>query len=131
MGKKPVSDEHAAETRAAFRAMIGPLRRVARQHGYALTVHGTLRRDIDLVAIPWTEDASPAPMLAEAIRSEAQRTSPTGFAGMMAPETTRYFRDGCPKAKPHGRLCWSFHLGRGPYIDLSVMPREANAFGQV
>ena len=33
-----------------------------------------------------------------------------------------YHLKGCPGMKPHGRLCWSFHLGGGPYIDLSVMP---------
>ena len=30
---------------------------------------------------------------------------------------------GCPGLKPHGRLTWSFHVGGGPYLDLSVMPR--------
>lgn len=35
--------------------LIGPLRDIAREHGYALSVHGSVARDIDIVAIPWVE----------------------------------------------------------------------------
>jgi len=41
---------------AAFYAVVYPtLRDVAKLHGYALAIHGTMTRDFDLVAIPWTE----------------------------------------------------------------------------
>jgi hypothetical protein len=33
------------------------LRQAAREVGYALAVHGSLRRDFDLVAVPWEERA--------------------------------------------------------------------------
>lgn len=84
--------------------------KVAREHGYALTVHGSLARDFDFVAIPWTEDACPAEELAEAIRARVG-----GIPDGKEPE---------PVHKPHGRLAWKFHLGGGPYIDLSVTPRS-------
>jgi len=32
--------------------------------------------------------------------------------------------DKIPTKKPHGRLAWSFHMGAGPYVDLSVMPQS-------
>jgi hypothetical protein len=99
-----------------YELLIGPLREVARSKGYALGVHGSLVFDIDLIACPWTPDAVSAKELAAAICEEAQRVSGIAF---MAPHEQYEF----PRNKPHGRLCWSFHLGGGPYIDLSVMPR--------
>ena len=47
------------------------LAEVARAHGYALMVHGTVARDLDLVACPWTE--SPGPSLWAAPRSSTSR----------------------------------------------------------
>ncbi len=95
--------------------LIEPLRAAAKEHGYALAVHGSLARDIDLIAAPWVPEASLAPVLAEAIRAKAEEV--VGYA-FLAPHEHREF----PRRKPHGRLCWAFHLGGGPYIDLAVMP---------
>lgn len=38
--------------------VIAKVREVAKRHGWAIGVHGSLKRDIDLIAIPWTEEAS-------------------------------------------------------------------------
>jgi hypothetical protein len=79
---------------------------------HALTAHGSQERDIDLVAVPWTVDAALPAVVAEAIRAKAE--SLAGFAFALEGEQR-------PSPKPHRRMCWSFHLGGGPYIDLSVM----------
>lgn len=85
---------------------------VARQHGYALAVHGSEQRDLDLIAAPWVDDAAAPEVLAKAIEVAVD-----GFVLQHRdPERT-------PTPKPHGRLAWSIHLGGGPYLDLSVMPR--------
>lgn len=116
------------DSREKFELLIGPLREVARSKGYALAVHGTLKRDIDLIACPWTRDAVPAKELAEAIRAEAERIN--GFAvdkDRIGSANPKFFEDGSPGMKPHGRLAWTFHLQPetdGPYVDLSVMPRR-------
>lgn len=104
----------AALCRAKHEQLIEPLRAVARAHGYALAVHGSLARDIDVVAIPWTAEAVEAEALVAALAAEVERVN--GHV---------YFRgrDPNPTEKPHGRRAWSIHLGGGPYIDLSVMPR--------
>jgi hypothetical protein len=117
--------DHAPLTVKAFGKLIRPLRERARQLGYALGVHGTLIRDIDLIACPWSADAVPARHLAEAIRIEAERVWGIAF-DVDAPRmrNPHYSNEGRPGHKPHGRMCWSFHLGGGPYIDLSVMPRD-------
>lgn len=36
---------------------IDKIRALAREVGYAIGVHGTLERDLDLIAVPWVEDA--------------------------------------------------------------------------
>lgn len=91
---------------------------VARELGYALTLHGSMRRDLDLVAIPWTKDAVGARVLAESLAREC--------GGFMRPHEAddEFHRAGKPGYKPHGRLGWVILLGGQPYIDLSVMPRR-------
>lgn len=108
----------AAACLKAYRLTIDAVREAARTKGYCLAVHGSLARDIDLVAVPWTEEAASAEELAEAVRAAAEKANPLGVAFVAGD-------DSCPRAKPHGRLAWSFHLGAGPFIDLSVMPRRA------
>jgi hypothetical protein len=101
--------------------LIEPLRDVARKLGYALGVHGTLKRDIDLIACPWAWNAAPAKTLAKAIQHKAREI--VGYAEPCRSDARssnpKYFRDGlmgfAPKvgliaAKPHGRKSWAFHL---------------------
>jgi len=37
--------------------LIARIRAIAAEHGWAVGVHGSLTRDIDLIAVPWTPDA--------------------------------------------------------------------------
>lgn len=85
---------------------------VARQLGYAIGVHGSQLRDVDLIAAPWTEEATTAPALVEAI-AEA-------LPGVV------HVRD---NPKPHGRSGWTiiprWRWGKDTwYVDISVMPRR-------
>lgn len=97
-----------------FHKIIEPLREVAEQKGYAIAVHGSLARDIDLVGIPWTTEAVSAEEFAEAIRAKAEEILGACFPDDRYPQ---------PQIKPHMRLAWSLQVG-GTYIDLSVMPRR-------
>lgn len=111
------------DSRPIFDKIIEPIRARAKELGYAIGVHGTLKRDIDLIACPWVTGAVDAKTLAEAVRLVALEIH--GAAYMIPPENTDpHHIEGCPGAKAHGRLTWTFHMGGGPYIDLSVMPRQ-------
>lgn len=102
--------------------LLSPLRERARELGYALALHGSVARDIDLVAIPWTDEAVGARELAEALQAVAKRMH--GIASMDPAEQDDYYhREGCPGGRAHGRRVWCYYLGGGPYLDLSVMPR--------
>lgn len=87
------------------------LRDTARSMGYALAVHGTLRRDLDLVAIPWIEKAAPAEELVQAL---ALRTKDmTGWG---------HVRSGDWSDKPHGRRATTLIADSEVHLDISVMP---------
>lgn len=107
-----------AFTTPPYVAMYPRLAQAAMSCGYALAVHGSVARDFDLLAVPWTHYAEPAESVVEAVRAVC--------AGWI--HTPEAKQD--PGVKPHGRLVWTIHMG-GPvnmklppaYIDLSVMPR--------
>jgi hypothetical protein len=122
------------EARQLFDRLITPLRATARAHGYALAVHGSLARDIDLIAVPWRPDVSQPADVAEAIRATAADI--TGHLAYIRNDPTadpRDFTKRNPEPKFHGRLGWSIYVksdrrgGYSTYIDLSVMPSYANA----
>lgn len=94
---------------------IANIRKVARSFGYAICTHGSLSRDIDLVAVPWVENVEPPKRLAEAICNLVSGH----FSQALKPG---YSEEGCPGRKPHGRLCWCINVGNGVYFDLSVIP---------
>lgn len=123
MAKTQLDAAGKALCRSLYDGLIEPLRAVAWWHGYALGVHGSLERDIDLIAVPWIEDCVSQEVLAEALRECAEREH--GAAFLHPIETDAYFQKGCPGAHAHGRRVWSFHLGGGPYIDLSVLKPQA------
>lgn len=81
---------------------------LAREYGYAIAVHGSLQRDLDLIAVPWSEVAVDA----ETIVIEIAKM--VGGFILDSEDATK---------KPHGRLAWKIHMGAGLYIDLSVMPK--------
>lgn len=103
-----------AYNRALLDLILSPMRRTAKDVGYAITVHGSLNRDIDMVAIPWIEHVSADPdelvdLLAGAIRGVTGRC---------------YARDEWTK-KPQGRVAKTLMVWCGEntgMLDLSVMP---------
>jgi hypothetical protein len=129
IGKDPrPGEEHINRTREYVRVLLPALRCVAEQCGYALAVHGSLERDIDLIAAPWRICAVGPERVAEQIFNVCKCV--TGFAKWCGNwDETSDFKPGPgtlpnPERKPYGRLGYSILLSGGPYIDLSVMPRE-------
>lgn len=111
-----------ASITAAYVVLYPQLSEVARAHGYALATHGTNTRDMDLVAIPWTELAVDALTLVRAMRDAVGGC----FVCVDREVDDKYYHDGWPTQKPHGRVAYSIHLtgagSGGPYLD--VMPRQ-------
>jgi hypothetical protein len=82
--------------------------KLAREVGYAVGIHGSLKRDFDLIAAPWTDKAvGNADLVAHLC------------AGLNA------VRIGGPEHKPLGRVAVTLQIdGYIKPIDLSIMPRS-------
>lgn len=112
--------EALPDIRAVSERIIAAAVPAAHSAGYALATHGSLVRDVDLLAVPWTESALPVPALVEAVRCAVSAA------------VGRCLKDrGPPTEKPHGRLAHTLILldgavsteaGLFPFIDLSVIP---------
>jgi hypothetical protein len=116
-GGEPETKPHPWETLRASKPAIPYLlyfpsmREVARQHGYALALHGSLTRDFDLIAAAWTPEASDADTLVEAICAANQLLVTVPDKG----------------DKPHGRRCWTLQgIADVPHgwVDLAVFPPQ-------
>lgn len=121
-------------TRAPFFACLyHGLCDVARSHGYALAIHGTVTRDLDLIAVPWVPEAGDPEVLKDALMAHL---GACGYADLLRrdglcedhvqqiiarPENAN--ADYTPK--PHGRRAWNLYMEFGAKVDLSVMPRKS------
>lgn len=84
--------------------------------GYALMMHGSFTRDLDLLAVPWTERACDPEKLVRRIEQAADLRIITDEPGQ----------------KPHGRLAWTMvftGFGDPRFVDIGVMPRARNEEG--
>lgn len=104
----------AVDALGKYTLLIDPIRALAKSFGYAIGVHGSLKRDIDLIAIPWTEDAVEDEILAAGIINLVRAFSKDSWT---------HVSPAGDKGKPHGRRCWSIFVTSRVYIDLSIMPR--------
>lgn len=106
---------------AAYVALYPMLQQIAKRHGYALAVHGSLHRDFDLVAIPWVEEASEPFTLIKAFKKATATVFTHEDFDHIEPEKN-------VTKKPHGRLSYSLHVTNsgmyGGYLDISVMPKK-------
>ena len=81
--------------------------KVARECGYSIGIHGSLKRDVDLIAVPWTDEAVGNAALVSAL-----------CAALNARQV------GGPEHKPHDRTAVTLQIdGWYKPIDLSIMPR--------
>jgi hypothetical protein len=121
-----------------FGCLYSALCDTARANGYALSIHGSVTSDLDLVAIPWTEEAVEAEVLMKALMDHIGAVDYRGMLKrqcdwatekdidqMVAGERERNGGTRGPldcALKPHGRKAWNLYMDFGVKVDLSVMP---------
>jgi hypothetical protein len=109
---------------AAYVALYPMLQQIANDHGYALAVHGSLHRDLDLIAVPWVEEASDPFTLIMAFKEATAAVFTHEDFDHIDPERN-------VTEKPHGRLAYSLHVTNsgmyGGYLDISVIPKKEGA----
>lgn len=88
-------------------ALYPKLAEIAREHGYALSIHGSLGRDMDLVCVPWIPTPSAPQIVVDAITSKFAIKQINGW-----------------DVRDHGREVTTVSIAFGEcFIDLSFMPR--------
>jgi hypothetical protein len=97
-----------SECRRFVTERLDDLRKAAMPLGYALATHGSGARDVDIVAVPWTEDAGSPEDIVSALMTNIGRCD--------------WCADEQGSTKPHGRRSWSVWLHEySIYLDLSVI----------
>lgn len=99
------------EGRTVFYSVLWPsFRKAALDCGYSLALHGSMESDMDLIAVPWVEDAAPVETLVKAISECIGKTVWSGH----------HIKN--PESKPHNRITYTLSICSDWYIDLSVIP---------
>lgn len=103
-----------------FATLLPVLREKSRELGYALGLHGSMTRDLDLIAVPWVEEAVPDYELARELQNVLGGYFAEGGSGSIHTWATLE-----PGKKPHGRVAYTLRFGGDKLlvVDLSVMPR--------
>ena len=112
--------ESKQELKGFYQFVLPKIIAAARGCGYAIGLHGSMERDLDLIAVPWIDDFSTKDELAAAINIAACGIKSQSYEW---------------ERKPNGRMatafpiCWTWHsepmiLSNG-HIDLSVIDTTA------
>lgn len=106
------------EMEAFYMSRLPSIREAAKAHGYAIGVHGSVRRDFDLIAMQWIDTPSDIDTLAKAIQFAA--------CGIEI-SSIRWTTKPCGRVATSLPICWTDHsdpfknmIGPG-HIDLSVI----------
>ena len=105
------SREHVTtNSRAAFYAsMWEDLKKAATNCGWSLGLHGSLNSDMDIMAMPWTDDAVEPMELMKKI--EDLFTKPDMLCHGIKID----------KDKPNGRVVYTIHIWADFYLDINII----------
>ena len=89
-----------------YALMFEPIKEIGLKYGYNIVLHGSINRDLDLIAIPWIYNMSSHSEMIEEI---------CNYIGgeIMINSDGRIFSD-----KPHGRICYIINILRNGYCEL-------------
>lgn len=94
-------------TPALYAHRLNEIQAIGRAHGYAIAIHGSMQRDLDVLAVPWTARATIAADLVDALCDRMPCDLGTNS----------------PTERPHGRMSYTLMMCGSLFMDLSVMPR--------
>ena len=108
-------EEVRTDGRAVFYCCLyNDFRKAALECGYALAIHGSMAYDMDLIAVPWVDDAKPVEDLVKAISDCIGQT--------VWKDHHLTNKD----ARSHGRIAYSLSIHSDWVIDLSIIPPTKN-----
>lgn len=102
--------------------LLPVIRQVARDHGYAVGVHGSMVTDLDLMLMSWVENVQPVHTCLVAIAKACGGFFPMGGSHKVG---EKWVLSDNPGAKPHDRFSWTIAFGGAAYLDISVIVPES------
>lgn len=97
-----------------YAVLFNSMKEAALNCGYALTLHGSMCNDMDLIAVAWVREAKPVEDLVKAISDCLGNTVWKKY----------HFKSG--GYKPHGRISYTLSIMGDWFVDLSVIPPLEN-----
>jgi hypothetical protein len=98
--------------KAIFYATIyEDLKRVAKECGWAVALHGSLNNDMDIMAMPWVEGAEPVEELIK------------GISDLFVDNPFHHMNGEPYKNKPNGRVVYTIHIFKDFYLDINIIQR--------
>jgi len=100
--------------RAVFYTVLWEnFRQAALELGWTLALHGSMASDMDIIGVPWIEEAKPVSELIKALSACVGNTiwADSHFEKHIG--------------KPHGRVVYTLAIFTDYYIDLSVFAPES------
>jgi len=94
----------------AYAMMLPLFQQVGLAHGYAIAIHGSMASDLDMVAMPWTEEPSSHAELFDALYNRFCKGAPEIEAG--------------PTYLLHHRVAYKLPLRGFCFVDLTIILRE-------
>lgn len=103
------------------------LKEIAKEHGYNLVVHGSMNRDLDLIAIPWVNEPKPEIEMINAFANWLNGELDKTMIGTLPGGRTSYvinLNRGGYKKNAEGLIIDPLEFVKDPqfYIDISVTP---------
>lgn len=101
-----------------YAACLSSLQPIARELGYNLLIHGSMDRDMDLVAVPWVDDPKPELELIRAFDQCLRGLTSTGNYdhSMMPGGRSNYI------IQLNRGMKWNNYLDEQWYLDISITP---------
>lgn len=95
---------------ALYSALWEDIRNAAMDCGWAVALHGSLSRDMDIMAMPWIEGCTDADTMIDTIIAKC-------FGDNIISEYGKKI----DRTKPYGRVCYLIPIYEDFYLDISVM----------
>lgn len=104
-------EEVTTNGRAVFYAsMYNDLKNVALDYGWALGIHGSLASDMDIMAMPWTENAKP---IEEMIKALSNCFDKSPFKDLYTVSNM-----------PNNRVVYTMPIWADFYLDINVIKTD-------
>lgn len=99
------------------------LKRIAKRHGYNLVLHGSLNRDMDLIAVPWVDSPKPELKMIQSFDRYLRgyyNTTAEGYGFSTLPGGRHWYHINLNRGDKRGE--WMRYADEQYYLDISITP---------